>query len=312
LKKAFTFIELVFVIVVLGILSIGGSDMYLRIYNTYFESRTYNDMQAKSQLALDQIANRLTNRIKSSLIVSTDTNYSSLESSGAIPANQTYRIEWIESANDALRGMANSINIADTYTPPGWSGFIDLDNSDNNFLDTPGGNLTVAEAIISSLSYGDINLSDPNPLATRGSAVIIFPDAAGSIDQYGWRFGLDTNLTHPIYRNTDSSFRPIAPTRFRGVYKEVFEQYQLAFSAYALEYNPATRNIILYYNYQPWNNERHDTNTTQSTLFVENVSNFIFQSVGSMLKIQICINRADHQISATNEGFSVCKERAIF
>lgn len=310
MKKAFTYIELVFVIVVLGILSIGGTDMFLHIYNTYFESRTFNDMQAKTQLALDQISNRLTHRVKSSLIVyrKDTTTFQSLESSTDLNTNQAYRLEWIGIDNDSFRGMSTDAT-SPNYTVPGWSGFIDLDSSNGTQLSSPGGNTAAAAAIIASLSDGDVNLT--TNLVTASHPAMIFPDAQGFVQQYGWYNSGDISLAHPVRSDNNNTFKPQIVGGFTGVANEVYEQYQLAFSAYALEYDPTTRNITLYYNYQPWEGETADLNAN-STLFLENVSKFIFKSVGSILKIQLCVNRADHQELSSGEQFSLCKERAIF
>ena len=87
MKKAFTLIELIFVIAIIGIMSGMGAEIIMKMYDTYFESRTQNEIQAKTQLALDQISARLTYRIKPSVIVSQNVNtYSSLESYVAIAA----------------------------------------------------------------------------------------------------------------------------------------------------------------------------------------------------------------------------------
>ena len=306
MKKAFTLLELIFVITIIGVLSIAGTDIFLKIYDTYFESRTHNEMQAKTQLALDQIANRLTYRIKPSVIISwgNANQYTSIESANAttVPAGDNYRLEWLAYDNDSFRGMASANNA--NYIQPGWSAFIDLDSSNGNALDTPGGNTSSAEAIINSLSYGDINLSVPT--TPNNAAVVIFPDAAGSVNQYGWFQDPDTRLTHPIARSNDVTLNPTIFNGFTGIANEVYENYQLAFSAYALEYNTTAKTLTLYYNYQPWNGERYfDGN---NTLFLEDVSNFIFTQVGTILKIQLC---ADNN-SSGSDNYSLCKERAIF
>jgi len=304
MKKAFTLLELIFVITIIGILSVVGTDIFLKIYSTYFESRTQNEMQARTQLALDQIANRLTYRIKPSVIISwgNANQYTSIESAnGATVAGQDYRLEWIAYDNDSFRGMASVNNTP--YIEPGWSGFIDLDNplSSGTSLHTPGGNLISTEMIMSSLSYGDINLTTP----VTSVAVMVFPDAPGSVNQYGWFNSGDTNLTHTIRRFDNQTLRPVLGD-FRGINNEVYENYQLAFSAYALEYNQTSRSISLYYNYQPWEGETYRDGT--STLFLENVSNFIFTQVGSILKIQLCMANAN----LADQEYSLCKERAIF
>jgi len=308
MKKAFTLIELIFVIVVIGVLSVAGINIFINIYESYFESRTHNEIQMHTQLALDKIAARLAYRIKPSVIISWGNAnlYTSLESANAATVGtNNYRLEWIAYDNDSFRGMATNVN--DPYIIPGYSGFIDLDNplTSGTSLHTPGGDLSGAEAIMDSLSDGDINLTAP----VTSVAVMIFPDAPGSVDQYGWFNSGDTNLTHTIRRFDNQTLRPVLGD-FRGINNEVYENYTLAFSAYALEYNQTSRNINLYYNYQPWEGETfRDGN---STLFLENVSNFIFTQVGTILKIQLCMNRSDYDANISDEQYSLCKERAIF
>lgn len=301
-------LELIIVITIIGFLSTAGMDIFLNIYKTYFESRTHNEIQARTQLALDQIANRLTYRVKPSVIVSwgNANNYTSIESADSTTTGtDNYRLEWVAYDNDSFRGMAESSS--DTYIKPGWSGFIDLDVSNGGSLHTPGGNTTAAEMIMRSLSDGDINFTTPTGTS---DVVMIFPDAPGSVNQYGWFNSGDTNLTHPVQKADDQTLIPVAPRDFRGINNEVYENYQLAFSAYALEYNTTSRSLWLYYNYQPWNGETfRDGNRT---LFLENVSNFIFTQVGSILKVQLCVNRSDYDASISDEQYSLCKERAIF
>ena len=71
-SKAFTMLELVFVIVIMGILAKFGAELFRNIYETYISSSIQNRMQADTELALQQISNRLQYRIKDSVIARTD------------------------------------------------------------------------------------------------------------------------------------------------------------------------------------------------------------------------------------------------
>ena len=64
MKRGFTLIELVFVIVVLGIISMFGADLYTKIYKSYVHVRAVNQLEARTQNAMMLITNRLEDRIK--------------------------------------------------------------------------------------------------------------------------------------------------------------------------------------------------------------------------------------------------------
>ncbi len=97
---------------------------------------------------------------------------------------------------------------------------------------------------------------------------------------------------------------------FVGVANEVYENYLLAHSAYALAFDATTRELRLHYNYRPWDGEVYTDG--DSTLFLDNVSTFVFTQVGSILKLQLCVNRSDAEATATDNQYSFCKEKAIF
>lgn len=68
MKKAFTLIELILVIVILAILSLIGTNIYTNVYKNYLTSKIVDEVEDKTQLALDQIASRLSDRVKQATI----------------------------------------------------------------------------------------------------------------------------------------------------------------------------------------------------------------------------------------------------
>ena len=93
---------------------------------------------------------------------------------------------------------------------------------------------------------------------------------------------------------------------------DIYEYYQLAWSAYAValeDYNATgenTGNLMLYYDYQPWHGEDFNGSESQKALIMKDVSTFQFKSVGSVIKIQVCVK------STLMEDYSLCKEKTIF
>ena len=117
---AFTMIELIFVILVLGIVAAIGSSIIAKIYESYIYSRSINELQSKTELALTQISKFLSFRIKGSTIARIDDN----NITSLLNADGHYKIlEWIGYDNEGFEGNGSN---------PGWSGFVDLSSNETN------------------------------------------------------------------------------------------------------------------------------------------------------------------------------------
>ena len=302
-KSAFTMIELVMVIVVLGIVASIGSEIIVKMYENYIKTRAINKLQAQSEIILNEIAMRLQYRIKNSVIARNDTNFSDY-----VPlsdANDSYQIlEWIGKDNDSLRGISQ----------PGWSGFIDLDSSQTNKalgtygkLKTPGSALNITNITIKALSNNTVSLVHGDGL--QKPAIIFRGQSNFDLSQYGWD-GVDGNYTYRVsyslgindVLNFDENTTSL---------DEIFEQYDLAWTAYSIVpegNNTNDFNLTLHYNYQPWENERYDQNAT-SSLLAEHVSTFKFTKSGDTIRLKLCINDAN---LSGDFNFAFCKERVVY
>ena len=67
-KKAFTLIELIIVITVLGVISLMSFNTLMNLYQNYFQSKVINELETQSEIALEQISMLLSHRIKQSVI----------------------------------------------------------------------------------------------------------------------------------------------------------------------------------------------------------------------------------------------------
>lgn len=274
MRKGFTLLELIFVIVILGILSKFGADILYKIYENYIYSNTFNRLQNQSEAAVKQIANRLQYRIKDSTIARAGTAGAPHGIGENITGTDT--LEWIGTDIEGWRGTASQA--------PDWSGFIDLADSNETLLDSPG---TAALA-------GDL------AIFFIGSDI----DLEGS--DFGWDGAAITSQDAAMHRVDIATAGQITPTvgNFSGI--DVYEYYQLARSAYAVHLDN-NGNLILYHDYQPWSGETMTDGVP--SLIMEDVSSFKFTSMGDILILQICVS--DNNITGVG-GYSICKEKVVF
>lgn len=283
-RAAFTLLELIFVIVIIGVLSKYGIEFLSQAYKNYIFSNINAALQSQSAAAVETIASRLQYRIKDSVIAR--------ESGGGFNALAGYSagtatiLEWIGTDIDGLRG--NSM--------PLWSGVIDLDLSNATMLKSPETNTTAIDNFIDTLSDGGSGINN---------AAIYFIGSDSDINRYGWNGILtdhNTSVMHRINAGTNiDEFVSGIGVDFNST--DIYEYYQLAWSAYAVVHSN-DGNLTLYYDYQPWEGESYTNG--KSALIMENVETFRFKSIGSIIKIQVCVN------STLMEDYSLCKEKTIF
>ena len=294
MKKAFTMLELVFVIVVMGIVASIGAEIIAKLYENYIQTRSINKLQFQTDLVLNQIAKRLTYRIKDSVIgQKIDGTYVVLPD-----ANSSYPIlAWIGKSYESSLGNT---------TTTGWSGFVDLYSSDTNKtqIKTNGSHLGYARDIIYALSYGDIDI---NATASTKHAVLIFKGKDDyDVSKYGWNGSgtNDANYTYNIKVNASNILKLNKPM------STAYEQYDLAWTAYALVPEGSDVNdfnLTLKYNFQPWDGEKYDDANTSSSVLMEHVSSFKFMQYGETIRLKLCI-RDDR----TGDDFGFCKEKVVF
>jgi prepilin-type N-terminal cleavage/methylation domain-containing protein len=320
-RKAFTLVEMVMVIVILGIVGMIGSDIIAKMYQGYIKSKITNDLQQKTELVIEQIVRRFGQRIKdttigrhvdvSAMIDSNltadgnDTRYMKLNDDNISNIDPNV-VEWIGYDNESYMGESNG-----TYSRPGWSGFIDIGDATTGgvlgSIATPGSDLNIADSVINTLSGGTVDLTG----AAKHPVLISKCIDDSDMSKYGWDMGAsggDKNETIIVNmiagNNTHFQMANIGQRNF-------CEQYYLAWSAYALipVANPKKAddfNLTLRYNYQPWYNENYTDGTSQ--VLAEHISTFRVMQVGDSVRVKVCI----HDGNITGTQYTFCKEKAIF
>ena len=312
-KKGFTFIEMIFVLVILAIIAKFGVELLAQAYRNYLYQEINNKLANTSSSAVEFIAKRLQYRIRPSVIVRKNLNsFRALE--GFVPLTaadaDSYKVlEWIGYDIDSFRGNANAT--------PLWSGIIDKKASidSNNTIITPGSDLDAVDTMIQTISNGNSTIND--------AALYLFTSENDINESFGWYGGAtitDQHLhyaMHPVQKASSTSFTSgITGKSFSDLFDDIKNKgdfdarYYLAWTAYAVSLEG---NVLkFYYDYQPWNGEKYSDG--KSTTIMEHVGTFKMIQKQGVIKIQVCTTNDDMNGTGTMNigGFALCKEKTIY
>ncbi|CAA6820238.1 MAG: Unknown protein [uncultured Sulfurovum sp.] len=314
MKKAFTLLEMTFVIVILGIIAGISSEVIAKTYEAYINQRALYRSSIKTELAITQITNRLAYAIPGS-VVARDTSDDSLSDISSIDSNNTFdTLQWIGYDRDSFIARSGPGDLA-TNRRPGWTGFCDLTASgrvagptSNIGISTPGSNLNLANTIIGNLSTGGTACS-------LASAAVYFPVDALNIHNNADAYTVAGNpgIFNTNDDGTDDENLSIAAPNTNISIKE---QYKLAWTSYAIvatdEDGNGGTDLVLRYNFQPWRGAAggfyNDAATTAGQkVLIRDISVFRFTGTENVVRLKIC---KPERISA-DESISVCKEKAV-
>ena len=320
MKKAFTLLELVVVIVVLGIIAMMSFNAIMNIYSNYFQTRTVNELETQTEIALEQISKRLEHRIKPSVIArKTDGAFLALNDSG-VNLDAKYEIlEFIPYAyeifNDVISFDANDNVIEQGGKAGRYSGYADLaKSSPATGLISPGSNFTTG--VVETIK--DLTCRDETRDATcvdftkkDGGVVAIFSDVYYNVqDSFGYKGDITKlDIAKVGVKSTDGNTLEISG--FGG--KQISEQYHLAYTANAIVPEQSTDpkdtangvfDLNLYYDYRPWMGEKYKQNGEKSTL-AKNVTRFVFTEKNGVIVLKLCMR-------AKNSEITICKSKAVY
>jgi len=266
-KKAFSMIELIFVIVVLGIVSSIGAQIIANTYKSYVLQRAQHSASIKSELATIQIANRLRYAIPGTVFrIRNDGTYEDVNSPlniayGAVKPTDYIGFQWVAYDGDSF----------ETSNKPGWSGFCDVTPSTKDKLVTPGSNLDLTDTIIKNLSNNDKSINN---------SAIYFPDGT---HEYNISKSSDGNISF------DSSSDMVE------------ERYKLAWTSYALIVENG--DLYLYYDFPP--SPKADYKQGKKSLLMKNITTFKFKGESGVIKFKVCkeesIGDTDFNVTSCQE-----------
>lgn len=323
MKRAFTLLELVVVIVVLGIIAMMSFNAIMNIYSNYFQTRTVNELETQTEIALEQISKRLEHRIKPSVIArKTDGEFLALNDN-RVNLDANYEIlEFIPYAyeifNDVISLDANDNVIEQGGKEGRYSGYADLaKSSPATGLISPGSNFTtgVVETIKDLTCKDDTRNSKCVDFENKdGGVVAIFSDVYYDVqNSFGYKGISNLDIAKVGVKGGQSGLNgdTLEISGFDG--KQISEQYHLAYTANAIvpeqsaDPKDAANGVFdlnLYYDYRPWMGEKYKQNGEKATL-AKNVTRFVFTEKNGVIVLKLCMR-------AKNSEITICKSKAVY
>ena len=292
MKKAFTLIELIIVIVIMGVLSNITFDILSRLYKNYIHTKELNKLNTQLDNALNMISVVLRDRVRNSVIITkyphdfsdSDSDKVDFRPISELKDGETeYKIlEWINKDYEARNGMWDD---SVKHIQTGWSGFIDLGYKEHNVSTNPKVyQLTTFDSNFTIVKLIDKNITkalgyDEDPFESNTTTLIFSGnDLGGDIvldlnHSYGWYYNEDKGrearavfgiLGYKTDRNSSGLYTEFNISNItRNDDNTLYSRYFLTRTAYALVpiENNETRddgkkindfNITFVYNYQPW------------------------------------------------------------
>ncbi len=297
MKKGFTLLEIVFVLIIISALAIGAFKALETLYIRSAKVQIRTRLAVRSQIILDQLGSLLYQRIPNTLI-GYQPNCQALQD-----ANDSYKIlEWL---------IFDERNLSSgKYIP-----FVDMANSDSkkHILDT---NVSIKDLSLYNLIFaGSFDMGSQEIPACKGA--------------YGWH-GNDSNLSFDI-EHTSSDDINITDTIQP---KYIYEKYYLSKMAVGValskdvnldsnciddnltDWKENNNTLLLFYNYRPWRQESFCADNNNSiehngsvTILGEHVNAFKAQYINGMIRIYIEMNQS---VRGSKASIHLSKQKGIF
>lgn len=325
MKRAFTLLELVVVIVVLGIIAMMSFNAIMNIYTNYFQTRTINELETQTEIALEQISKRLEHRIKPSVIArksKVENDFCALNDS-RVQLRDGYEIlEFIPYAyeifNDVTEMDATTGDVVKKDGKPvigRYSGYVDLaKSSPTTGLISPGSKFTTAlvetikDLTCKEDASGCVDFKDKD-----GGVVAIFSDVFYDVQSsFGYKGAGNLDIAKVGIKGGATGIDGDTLEISGFTNKQISEQYHLAYTANAVvpeqsndqtDINNGVFDLNLYYNYKPWMGQGYKTG--EKATLAKNVTRFVFTEKNGVIVLKLCMR-------AKNAETTICKSKAVY
>lgn len=297
-RNAFTMIELLFVIVVLGIVGGITLEAIRQYYNGIYRTQVYTQRVSEADQMLELISKYFENAIADSIIVRDKDNVAGCV--GPPPVNDDgsdYTIAFYSVDRDGLQGY-----VQNNVWTPGWN---------PNGLSV-GGNYSSPESNFTAMNAAPFQ-------ALANSAAIYRHENSGLniCTRHNW--DVHTAENDSVYRvitgvSSDSNVTLNGALNTTGAVSRAY----LMRTAYA--FRAKEDKFWMYSNYQPWNGDTLD-NATQS-LLGKHVTHFMIlhneqnttvnSNIGMIYTLKLCMKGLDGDlVDSTAREDQICRERMV-
>ncbi len=309
-KKAFTLLEMIFVVVIAGVLSAGTFKALEALYIRSAKAKAVTELSMQSQIVLDQLSVLLYNRIPNSVIGYDKNSVPVCEPIEDITSSKPV-LEWLSLDDEQLLMKR-------------YSGFVDMNASSKPNLKTFG--ITNAPANITNRNLifaGAFDAGNEDVKACSGAYGFHNPNSTIS-------HGINSiDILNQIIKLNDTP-SDTAPN-------EIYEKYYLTNGAYAvargedliqnnLENNCDNGNYIfpddanftttlfLFYDFYPYNGDTFcgDVNGNRQgkvSILAENVAGFRATYENDIIRLSIDMNK---EIRGSDADVHISKQKAVF
>ncbi|HEX5711050.1 MAG TPA: prepilin-type N-terminal cleavage/methylation domain-containing protein [Sulfuricurvum sp.] len=296
-RRGFTFIELLFVIVILGIVGGIALEAIRQYYEGIYRTQEYSKRVAEADHILDQLTKYFEQGISSS-IVNLDINPTTVACYGPPVENPAdFTIAFIGVDSDSLRGVGGR---------PGWSEETQL--LAGNELNISDANLSMANDIIIGLGSTLVNSAIYDADSLDSNACVRF-NFAGEGKEGFHRISAATSPTR-LSLNTDNNA------------SHGHRKYLLR-TGYAFRVQD-DGNFTMYTNFRPWLDE-HFSNAAKINVLGQNVAHFYadynasdfagnagVSDRGLVWRLKVCMRGLDSNLSTSEaESQAICRERRV-
>ncbi len=299
-RAGFTMIELVFVIVITGLVAVAGSKAIVQILQNYTLQKMYAKVEMDSASVIRQISNYLQNSVWDSIAFNKTTPISQVSTYTAGALDNNSFLWFIEKDLYSLNGQADGESMR-----PYFAGFVDLNNSQLN-------RTTNITTIKSQINKDDLALALGNGSRVNGIA-IYFPfvnvGTSTNVNQKYYQNDIRNNSAIFWIGNADNQNKTFT-TRSNAVQPRQIGDIAMLVNAYPSSirlYKTATNDYeqgdLVLYRREP------NANTYSSTIIAKKVSNIHFwtESSASLIRLRVCFEAG--AVKSIMEEF--CKEGII-
>ncbi|MDD2828277.1 MAG: type II secretion system protein [Sulfuricurvum sp.] len=301
--RAFTLIELLFVIVVLGIVGGVALEAVRQYYEGIYRTQTYTKRINEADLILEKLSKYFENSIYVS-IVNLDQDAADNALVGTCEGDPKFETENV--MHDYTVGFLG-VDVDSLYgdTTPGWS-----ENAPAAFNGTA---LTPADA---NLSIANTIITDYYPASNLANSVIYNHEGVvGACSDFNWDGSNGLGAYYTI-NNFDGN-NTLTLTTHYPVATPKNDQKYLIRSGYALRVLN-TGDLTLYTNFRPWKNEKYTSGKTVllgqnvSSLYADYNNTNSYNERGGVLRLKVCMRGLESNLSTSDEvQQAICRERRV-